>query len=378
MPGGVSLRSEAGVIALLGFLALILFLVTNYGVRGYRAKERQLGREWFASGNAALTASQPARAVEAFQTALRYAPDDQQYRYALVDSLLAAGRTEQARAHLLNMWERQPANGTVNLQLGRIAARRRDVVAATHYYHNAIYGIWDDAPQQHRVQARLELARFLLAEDGKREADAELVALAANAPSTPELARALGRLFLQTDDADSAAEQFQIALKSTPQDPELLAGAGKAAFALRKYATARDYLARAESRGNTDEEVARLLELSDLILNSDPLDQRASWAIRARRTEQALAQATERIQACAAQGAKGGAAPEELSKMLSRLDDAQRKPRLVALRRTPDLLIGSAALAFAGEEAAAKFCGEPQGPDLALLLIGRSHPEVAR
>lgn len=367
------------MLAVLSAIAIVFFFLTSLTVKSYHAKEKQLGKEWAEKGHALLRASEPSRAVEAFQTSLRYEPDTEDARYAMVDSLLAAGRSEQARSYLLSLWERQPANGIINLDLARIAAQRNDVSAATRYYHNAIYGVWQSSPQQQRTQARLELIRFLLQHNAQREADAELVALAANVPASPGVARILGPLFLRSNDPDNAAEQYRVILQSSPRDPEALGGAGKADFALGRYASARDSLQRAKTRGNPDPEVEQLLQLSELILQSDPLDQRQPWAERAQRLIKALTAASARTEACAAQlAAAQGSAPADLEQMLQALEAAQNKSSIRSLSHDPDQLINSAALAFAAEEATAKVCGQPAGLDLALLLIGRSRPEVRR
>ncbi len=336
-----------------------------------------MAKEWSQRGHQLLHASQPAGAVEAFQTSLRYEPGAQDVHYAMVDSLLAAGRSEQARSYLLSLWEREPANGLLNLDLARIAASRGDIPDARRYYHNAIYGVWDSSAQVHRLQAHLELAQFLLRKGLQKEADVELLAVSANVPSTPDLAYKLGELFLQASDPDHAQQQFDLALKSSPHDPGLLGAAGRAAFDLGRYAAARSYLQRAQAHGNSDPEVARLEQLCSLVLNNDPLDRRAAWALRVQRTIQALTTATDRVEACAARTWKSGTTAAPLEQVLQQLDSAQQKENLRALRQDPDQLIASATVAFAAEEAAAKYCGRPEGLDLALLLIGRSHAEAA-
>ena len=363
------------MLAVLSAIAVVFFLLTNLAVSSYRNKERELAKEWAGRGRGFLRTSQPSQAVEAFQTSLRYEPGAQDVHYAMVDSLLAAGRPEQARSYLLSLWEQQPANGLLNLDLARIAAARGDVAAAARYYHNAIYGVWDSSAQTHRIQARFELAQFLLAKRLSREADAELLAVAANVPPTPELALRLGEFFLQAGDPDNAQQQFEMVLKASPHDPTALAAAGRASFELGRYAPARSYLEQARARGNTDTEAERLSELCDLILNNDPLDRTASWTIRVQRAVRALATATDRVEACASQADKAGGSPVPLEQILQQLEGAQQKANLRALRQDPDRLIASANLAFAAEEAAAKVCGQPQGLDLALLLIGRSHSE---
>ncbi len=369
------MRGEAGVLALLSAIAVLFFFVTNLAVASYRTKESQLAKEWEAKGHALLRASQPSSAVAAFQTALRYDPTAQELRYAMVDSLLAAGRSEQARSYLLGLWERQPADGILNLDLARIAAGRNDLATATRYYHNAIYGVWDSSAQEYRTAVRLELITLLLRHNAQREADAELVALAANAPASPALSLKVGELFLKAGDQDSAFHQFATALKASPDDQELLAGAGKAAFYQGRYEVALGYLERAGSA--KDPEIERLRELTRLIVENDPLDRRVSWPVRSRRTLAALAQAGDRLQQCAAQfaGSPEGT-PAPVAEAVLRIADARKRAGLAALRRDPDLLVTFSALAFSAEETATRYCGEPQRMDEALLLIGRHHPEA--
>jgi len=372
------LGSEAGVLAVLSAIGIVFFVITSFAVRSYRTREAQLAKEWADRGHKLLQISQPAAAVASFQTALRYDPGAQDLRYAMVDSLLAAKRSEQARSYLLTLWEHEPANGIINLDLARIAAFRDDPTAAVRYYHNAIYGIWDTAPQQHRTEAQLELIRYLLHRGAAREADAELVTLAANAPSSPQLSRDVGSLFLEAGDVPRAFEQFTEGLQNSPRDPQLLAGAGKAAFAEARYDVARDYLEKARQQHSNDPEIERLLDLTRLIRGNDPFDRRFSFNVRSNRALAILAQADDRVQQCMAQQAgPDGAPPPELSDMAAQLADMRKRATLAALRRNPDMLSEVSTLAFSAEETAAQFCGQPQGLDEALLLIARQHAEAA-
>ena len=365
------------MLALLSAIGVVFFLLTNFAVSSYRAKERQLARDWASRGQQYLRASQPSKAVEAFQTSLRYEPGAQDVHYAMVDSLLAAGRTEQARSYLLSLWEQQPANGFINLDLARIAAARNDVAAATRYYHNAIYGVWDSAAQQHRITTRLELVNFLLDHNAQREAQAELVALAANAPASAQLSGQIGNLMLEAGDVDSAFDEFAAAAKISPRDPELLAGAAKAAFVQGRYPVALEYFEKARAEGSSDPETEKLFQLTRLVLENDPFDHRISWQGRSSRALAALAQADSRLQQCSNQLAGTiGAAPAELSDTLSKLDDARKHATTAALRRDPDLLVRISGLAFGAEKTASNWCGQPQGMDEALVLIGRQHPEA--
>jgi hypothetical protein len=61
--------------------------------------------------------------------------------------------SEKAYAYLINLWEREPENGLVNLELARIAAQKGDTEQALRYYHNAIYAVW---PGDQEVQRRAQ------------------------------------------------------------------------------------------------------------------------------------------------------------------------------------------------------------------------------
>ena len=102
-------------------------------------------------------------------------------RLHLAQALMAADRGPEARAHLLTLWANQPGNGPVNLELARLAATEGDMTTALRHYHNAIEGAWDEAPEDRRRHARLELARFLVdLKHATPQAQAELIAPAAD------------------------------------------------------------------------------------------------------------------------------------------------------------------------------------------------------
>ena len=89
------------------------------------------------------TRTVPQQAVEDFETALVYAKqDDDEYRVRLAESLLAAGRPNEARSRLLSLLEDHPTDAMVNLELARIAAGKGELQDAIRYYRGAIDGIW--------------------------------------------------------------------------------------------------------------------------------------------------------------------------------------------------------------------------------------------
>ena len=105
----------------------------------------------------------PREAVADFRNALAYSRDNDLYRLRLAQALMADHRPQEARSHLLSLWEKEPGDGTLNLELARLAAMWGDTPQAVRYYHAAIYGVWPDEPMAHRWQIRFELSEYLLA-----------------------------------------------------------------------------------------------------------------------------------------------------------------------------------------------------------------------
>ena len=195
-------------LLLLSFpVLIILFLITSLAVKAYRAKEREVAQAWYVSGERELSAGRPEKALEDFRSALVYARNDSHIELRLAHTLAAAGHFPEARAYLLNLWEREPGNGTVNLELARLAANSGSAPEAIQYYHDAVYGQWADNPAEHRRQARLELAEFLLRVGQKAQAQAELIALTADLPRDAELETQVGALLLNAGEYEHAARR---------------------------------------------------------------------------------------------------------------------------------------------------------------------------
>jgi tetratricopeptide (TPR) repeat protein len=367
-------------VLLLSVLGVILvFLVTGSLTRLYHIKEKSLAQYWFAQGERELTAGRASNALTAFRTALVYSPDDSNLQLHLAEALAAAGRIEEARAYLLQLLEETPGSGKVNLELARIAARENNVPEAVRAFHNAIYGVWEERPLQNQLNARLELYKFLRGRSP--EADAELLELAANAP--PEdgpLHAELGRMFFENKTYERAFAEYQRALGVNPRNEEALSGAGRAAFELGDYRNAEIYLARAHHEKRDDAELARMLETSRLVLANDPYGPGLPRAERARRAARAFEEAFARLKDCALErGENVNASPQtELQAAYARAEEIRREVTERKLLRSPDRMTDAMDLAFEMEQLSAQQCGEPQGLDQALLLIGEMHRGAER
>jgi Flp pilus assembly protein TadD len=363
-------------LLLLSFLVLIFFFVlTSFAVKAYRAKEREVAQAWYVSGERALTAGRPEAALEDFRSALVYSQNDSHIELRLAHTLAAAGHFPEARAYLLNLWEREPGNGTVNLELARLAAHSGSEPQAVQYYHDAIYGQWDDNPAEHRRQARLELAEFLLSVGQRAQAQAELIALTAELPRDPALETQVGALLMKAGEYEHAESLFRQALRLRPNYTQALEAAGEASFETGHYSDARRYLARASREGALSTQSQSRLETATLVGESDPLAPRLSGQERMRRTLRAFTQSMERLSGCAAArgvSLENNQQQSDLQKMHALALALRPKLRERNLARDPDVLMEVTDLVFEIEKATERECGEPQGLDLALLLLSRA------
>jgi tetratricopeptide (TPR) repeat protein len=149
---------------------------------------------------------------------------------------------QPALAYLTNLWEREPENGFVNLELARIAAQRGETDQAIRFYHNAVYAVWPTDQEGTRRDARLELIELLLRIKDQGQPQGELIALAESVGPDPVLQERIGELFLRAEDYVHALAAFDIVLKSDRHNVPALAGAGDAAFELGQYPLAQRYL----------------------------------------------------------------------------------------------------------------------------------------
>jgi tetratricopeptide (TPR) repeat protein len=362
-------------VAGLAALTVAMFAATTLLVRWYRGREAKLGQQWFARGEAALESGDAPDAVRYLRSAVHYSHDLRPVRLRLAEALAAAGSEQEAEAYLRTLWEDEPDNGIVNLELARLRVRSNDVTGALRYFHGAIYGLWTLEPDIRRRQARFELIDFLLQRGEKNQADAELVGLAAELPPNAALHARVGALFLEVGNSGRALAEFKSALTLDRRSPEGLAGAGEASFRLRQYWAARRYLEQALRR-QPSTALQRRLQIVKLIVGLDPYIEGVDEVERADRVRRALQIAGARLQSCAESkhvDLRNAPQSGELvgyNEQWQQLDAEARKP---GFAQEPELQSQALTLAGSIEESTAKTCGPPQGQDLALLLLQQQH-----
>jgi tetratricopeptide (TPR) repeat protein len=370
-------RSAVVILLALTLAAVAAFAAVSHLVARFNANQQARGRKLYAQGLADLNGGRAGRAIDEFRAALTCDRGNPEYQLNLGRALRDTGRLDEAESYLVTLWQRTPDDGTINLALARVAARRGSVEDATRYYHNAMYGVWASNANANRRIAHVELVEFLLRNNARVQAQAELVALAASLPPDPELHLETAQLLVKAQDYPTALTEYEKALLFDHSNAVALAGAGDAAYHAGHYRTAERYLQAADKANSQDSDSRRFLESASLILRTDPFLRHISDAERNRRISAALASAGERLTACdqqrglnlAGSSPASSSSSAQLTTLESRWLTLKRElPHMRSAAETdlPDAIMD---LVFQIEQQTAKDCGEPQGIDQALLLI---------
>lgn len=396
-------------ILLLAFVVLgVAFAVTGVAAKGYHAQRRSLAGQWHARGVSDLAAAKPEAAVKDFVTALVYGrenlPDEElaAYQLDLAESLVATGRSDEARSYLLDLWERAPGNGKINLDLARLAVQEGDDASARRYFESAIDGVWQGDSTQvaaERFEIRMEFYRYLASRGDPFAAQSVLLEASASLPPDSPRNVQVGHLMLDTGHEQQALALFEQALRMDSHNAAALAGAGLASFKLGGDAAAVRYLEEAsrvkerEPQAALDvqqaDQASRTLAIARETLGIDPFRAGLGVEDRAERAMRSYNAAMARLRDCAQQ--KGIALPKDtvpkslpsavvpnnVADAYTRL--AEQPMRQSDLVNHPARVEQVMTLVFAAEAVVDGACGSPQDTvDVALDRIRAraegSHP----
>lgn len=390
----ISSRPVAGrtplVLAVLTLIAIMGFAVVSRLVTRLKANEKRIAWHAYEAGLVEVKAGRSDRALNDFRAALVYDADNPEYQLNLARALRDTGRLDESEAYLLHLWNAEPQDGTINLALGRLAARRGSMDDAIRYYHNAIYGAWTSDPDQNRPKTRIELIEFLLQQKAWPQAQAELLLLAQVLPPDPAQRVRLAEMFAEARDYQEALEQYQTVLKVDGKNAVALAGAGEAAFQMGRYRTAVRYLKQGAQVNPGDAHTRQRLQDASLVLETDPFLRGIPDVERNRRIANASAHAGDRLRSCAASRGitlNADAVDREesvlplstdLPSLWAQWQRAQPDIQRIGAPSKADLPDTLMDLIFGIEQQTATLCGEPEGVDLALLLISRGREAVDR
>jgi tetratricopeptide (TPR) repeat protein len=376
-------RREAAVITVLSAIA-VLGLVTVFAlIVRFRTWQSSLASRTYQHGLNELQFGESEDAIQYFRSALSFQPENFDYQFSLAEALERANRFDEAETYLQTLWERQPQNGEVNVQLARLASHRHHTTDVLRYYHNAIYGIWKSDPDQNRRAARVQLVNFLIANNDVTQAQAELIAMQAGLPSDPNLHLQVADLFTKIQDYEHALAEYREVRQVDHKNVAAAAGAGEAAFKLGRFRTAQHFLEAALYGGDRDVAVRNMLETTWLIFAANPFRRGLSVSERIERVQTDFKTASDRLKNCmAAHGETEVApgtppsAPTAAQQLASQ--EAELKPTVRRISELNDSNTREDVMdfVFEAEEQSQSMCGGASGTDLALLLLGRGR-EVA-
>jgi tetratricopeptide (TPR) repeat protein len=401
-------RSAKVVLAITLFGIILGFALTQYFVNVHRATESSLAVRWFTRGNQAMQARLPAAAAEDYRTALSYDPENGEDRLRLAQALLADNRLNEAQSHLFSLWEDEPADGEVNLTLARLHAKKGDYTKAVRYYGDAINGVWDEEPRRRRIATRFELVHYLMQQSKLAQAQAELAALQADAPTDPADQLLLASLLLQVNEAQRSLDAYDAVLAHDPKNAQAWLGKGEAAMALGDYIEAERSLANAVDGDHNLSGAHEQLELARQILRFNPSLRGLSLAERSARVAEAFHVALERLNGCAKQQGYSLAAPtsqasanaatasppspspspapipapsladDQLQRLYTAGAQQQSTTTERALRSDPDALEPTMQYVFGVERATAAICPQMDVADRALLTLAQHQGETLK
>ena len=316
--------------------------------------------QWYVRGREAQAQGRLDDAVEDFRRATARDRTNQTYTLALARGLALNHDSGGARALLMTLRESTPENAEINLELARLAARNADVAGAQRFYHNALYAPWAIDRTDDRRAVRFELVRFLLDQHQAERALPELLAAAADLPDTASAHETVGTLFAEAHDDAHALDQFQHALRLSPNDSAALAGAGRSAFRLGDLVRARTYLMHAIPSAD----VMALLALVEQTLADDPLASRIGSGERQRRLLSDLDYTRERLASCAA------GTQDDLESEADEFSKSLKRPTPVVDR---DAVESGVELIDRMARQIVERCRPATTRDQALALIGQRH-----
>ena len=393
---GRTVGTQSGRLVLTVTVLLIFlgFGFTQYFVKLHRSTELSMANRWFLRGDQAMQSNLPVLAAQDYRTALSYDPENRDYRLKVAQALLAADRLNEARAHLISLWELEPASGEVNLTLARLYAKRGDPANAVRYYSNSINGTWQGDSRKQRVAARFELSTYLMQQEKLTQAQSELMALLADVPPDPADQLRLGQLLLQVNEPEHTIEIDNSVLAKDPSNTAAYLQKAEALLSLNKLVEAEHALAKATEHSPNSEEARRQLALVREALRLDTSIRGLSRTERADRAVEAFHKAWQRLASCAVQqgvnlsnpqaaapdksapvAATPASPPDDLQLLYSSGLQKQAGVTQQVLREDSDALDSTMQYVFDVERATASVCPPTDSTDRALLMLAQHQSE---
>lgn len=274
-------------VILVAIAGLLLF-DTALATADTSARKALATRE-FVLGERLIAQGKIEEGVERFRAASTLDGENSAYGVALAQATLADGRPRAAEQMLLPLLERDPANGTANLAMGRVLSREGRNDEAKSYYHSAIYGLWPPGAEARRTEARFELIDLLARTNSKQELLAELLPIQDDSTNDAAQRKRIAHLFVVAGAPMRAVAIYREVLRRDSRDADAYVGLADAALSLGDFATARTDLLAAQKLTPADSTTlkARLI-LTDSVVELDPTQVGLSLPEQVRRSRNLL------------------------------------------------------------------------------------------
>jgi len=357
---------EPLLVSILVLITIVFSALTHSYNDAYDRRRAALAVQWFDRGNRELNNHHPDKAIEDFRTALFYNPRNWDFSMHLANALTMARRTDEAQNYYLGLWQRDPTNGQVNLELARLYAQKGMPTEAERYYNGSIFGNWPKDAQANRRAASLELISFYLDRGDMGHAESQLIILGDNLPEDPALHTRVADLYSRVGDYQRAVAQYRQAVHLNPAYLPAIEGAGKASFRLGDYRAAQTYLTHALRIDDSDLQAKNLLNVIQSIFVLNPYERGLSEAEKNQRVLRVFDVAGGRLTSCTSPSAASSAAP-----LLAKWKQLKPSANMRFLTQHPeerDILFDFAASV---EKSAQNICGELTPDDSALLTIAQ-------
>lgn len=275
-----------------------LAAVDQFLARVESAEVRNTAQRSYLTGSRLLQDGKPGEAIDSLREAHSLDRQNGDYELQLVEALTAAGNIAAAEPPLTEVLLREPNDGRANLIAARVMTRNGNAAEAEAYYHRAIYGEWSRDPNGHRVSARMELIEMLAAKNQKQELLAELISLEAESPTSGEIQKRLGELFLVANAPARAATVYRAMVAKSPGSIPAYEGLGEAELEQGQYGPAREAFLRASLLDAGSESVRAHLQTLNTVTGLDPTLRQLTSAEKYRRSIRILEMTSAALDQC--------------------------------------------------------------------------------
>lgn len=294
------------------FMAILMIIVAltfvDLMLVGVDRNEREQEAErYYEAGQEFVAAGNYDRAVDSFRSAFSIYREETRFQLAYANALYNAGRLNEAEATARDLLENSPTNADAALIMARILVGQPSQASqdeGVSFYHRAIFGRWADeetdpeAAAERTLQTRLELADLLASNEADEELLAELLPLRDEATGKLDLSRRIAGLYIDAGAPERAGELYREILDQSPEDPGAYAGLGEAEFALSNYRTAAQNFETALRFAPDDAAIRRRLQVTNQVLDLDPLGRNLTSRQRYDRSLMLLEMTMDSLTAC--------------------------------------------------------------------------------